>query len=185
VTARDRLLTLLRERSFVRRKVRLASGRESDYLIDCKETVLGAEGHALVGEVMLEAVRGIAPPVAAVAGVALGGLPLASAVSLTSHLRGADLPALYVRKEAKDHGTGVLVEGLSAVRSGARVALLEDVVTTGGSSIQAADRLRAAGVEVAAIVALVDRQEGAREAFEAAGLPLVSVYLRSDFMGPA
>lgn len=169
----------------MRRKVRLASGRESDYLIDCKQTVLGAEGHALVGEVMLEAVRAIAPPVAAVAGVALGGLPLASAVSLTSHLRGGDLPALYVRKEAKDHGTAVLVEGLTGVRPGARVALLEDVVTTGGSSIQAAGRLGEAGVEVAAIVALVDRREGAREAFEAAGLSFVPIYSRDDFLGPA
>ncbi len=182
MSSRDRLLALLRERSFARRKVRLASGRESDYLIDCKQTVLTAEGHVLVGEVMLEAVRALSPPVAAVAGVALGGLPLASAVSLTSHGKGAGLPALYVRKEAKDHGTSVLVEGLSAVERGSPVALLEDVVTTGGSSLKAVGTLKDAGLPVCAVIALVDRLEGARETFADARIPLVSIFTRDDFM---
>lgn len=181
MAARDRLLALLRERSFARGKFRLASGRESDWLVDCKRVVLGAEGHALAGEVLLEAVRALSPPVVAVAGVALGGLPLASAVSLTSHLARADLPALYVRKEAKDHGTGTLVEGLEAVPKGGRVALLEDVVTSGGSSIAAAAKLRAAGLDVGAVVALVDRQEGGREALARAGIELFALYTRADF----
>ena len=178
---RERLLQMLRERAFLRGKVRLASGRESDYLIDCKRVALTAEGHALVGEILLEAVRALSPPVEAVAGVALGGLPLASAVSLTSHLRGTGLPALYVRKKAKEHGTAARIEGLEAVPRGARVALLEDVVTTGGSSLAAVRRLREAGLEVGVVIALVDRLEGAKEAFASARVLLVSVYDRTDF----
>ena len=101
---KDRLLALLRERSYERRHVVLASGRESDFFIDCKQTVLTAEGHALVGELMLDALAEL-PRCEAVAGVELGGCPLASAVSLVSHQRGRGLPALYVRKARKDHGT--------------------------------------------------------------------------------
>src|SRR5215813_12497584 len=108
--ARERLFELLRERSFARRKVVLASGRESDFFIDCKQTVLTAEGHALVGSLMLEALDKL-PACEAVAGVELGGCPLASAVSLTSFLRGRALPAFYVRKDVKDHGSRRLVEG--------------------------------------------------------------------------
>src|SRR5512147_660044 len=92
----DRLIQILRERSFERRRVILASGRESDFFIDCKQTVLTAEGHALVGEVMFQALAAL-PECDAVGGVELGGCPLASAVSLVSHAHGRDLPALYVR----------------------------------------------------------------------------------------
>src|SRR4051812_47800095 len=102
MTARVRLLELLRDRSFAKKRVILASGKESDFFIDCKQTVLTAEGHALIGELMLDASAAFAP-YDAVAGVELGGCPLASAVALTSHLRGAPKDAVYVRKEAKDH----------------------------------------------------------------------------------
>src|ERR1700755_1370801 len=101
---RARWTDLRRELSFERRKVTLASGRESDFFIDCKQTVLTAEGHALVGELMFDALDAFSG-CDAVAGVELGGCPLASAVSLVSFLRGRPLPALYVRKEAKDHGS--------------------------------------------------------------------------------
>ena len=107
---RERLVEVLRERSFERKRVVLASGKESDFFIDCKQTALTAEGHALLGELMLGALDGL-PPCEAVAGVELGGCPLASAVSLTSFLRGRPLPALYVRKDVKDHGSRRLVEG--------------------------------------------------------------------------
>src|SRR5580704_12684243 len=110
---RERLVELLRERSFERKRVVLASGRESDFFIDCKQAVLTAEGHALVGEVMLEALAAlaVAAPIVAVAGVELGGCPLASAVALTSFQRGAPLDAIYVRKDAKDHGSRRTIEG--------------------------------------------------------------------------
>jgi orotate phosphoribosyltransferase len=157
----QRLLALLTLRSFAKKKVVLASGKESDFFIDCKQTVLSAEGHALTGALMFEAL----PPCDAVAGVELGGCPLASAVSLVSYERGAPKDAVYVRKEAKDHGSKRLLEGQLAPKS--RIAILEDVVTTGGSTLKAAEKLRFAGHEVVGVVALVDRLEGGREAIEA------------------
>jgi orotate phosphoribosyltransferase len=181
--ARAGLLELLRARAFERRRVLLASGRESDFFIDCKQAVLTAEGHALVGEVMLDALPELGSCVA-VAGVELGGCPLASAVALTSFQRGDPLDAVYVRKDAKDHGSKRLLEGDTRLPAGARVALLEDVVTTGGSTLKAASKLRDAGYVVAGVVALVDRLEGGREAIEAAGLRLVSLFTRDDFIPP-
>jgi orotate phosphoribosyltransferase len=159
----------------------LASGRESDFFVDCKQTALTAEGHALIGELMLEALAEW-PECQAVGGVELGGCPLASAVSLVSHQRGRDLPALYVRKARKDHGTAKLVEGDKSMSPGLKVALLEDVITTGGSSLKAVETLKQAGAEVVGIVALVDREEGGAEAIRETGLPLVAITRRSDFM---
>lgn len=179
---RGRIIELLRERSFERRRVILASGKESDFFIDCKQTILTAEGHALVGELMFQAL-GQLPPCEAVGGVELGGCPLASAVSLVSFQQGRPLPALYVRKSQKDHGTAKLVEGDKSIRPGMPVALLEDVITTGGSSLRAVQALKQAGVQVVGIVALVDRLEGGRQAIEAEQLPLVSLATRRDFMG--
>jgi len=180
-TKRSRLLELLRQLSFERRNVVLASGRESDFFIDCKQTMLTAEGHALVGELMYGLLDEL-PPCEAVGGVELGGCPLASAVSLVSFQKGRPLNALYVRKAKKDHGTTKLVEGDKSLRPGLRVALLEDVITTGGSSLKAVEALKAAGADVVGVVALVDRQEGGAETIRAAGLPLVSLTGRSDFM---
>ena len=180
--SRARLVDLLRERSFERKKVILSSGRESDFFIDCKQTVLTAEGHALAGELMFQALDDL-PRCQAVAGVELGGCPLASAVSLVSFERRRPLPALYVRKAKKDHGSEKLVDGDKSLFPGIRVALLEDVITTGGSSLKAVEALRAAGANVVGIVALVDREEGGAETIREAGLPLVSVARRADFMG--
>jgi orotate phosphoribosyltransferase len=178
---RARLLELCRTRAFERKRVVLASGKESDFFIDCKQAVLGAEGHALVGDVMLDALASL-PPCTAVAGVELGGCPLASAVALTSFQRGTPLDAVYVRKEAKDHGSRRLIEGDAHFSPGTHIALLEDVVTTGGSTIKAAARLRDAGHRVVGVVALVDRLEGGRETIEGYGLPLVAIFTRDDFI---
>ena len=178
----SRLIDLLRERSFERRRVILASGKESDFFIDCKQTILTAEGHCIVGELMFDALSQL-PACEAVGGVELGGCPLASAVSLVSYQRGRALPALYVRKAKKDHGTTKLVEGDKSIRPGLPVVLLEDVITTGGSSLRAVDALHHVGVNVVGIIALVDRLEGGREAIEAAKIPLVSLATRHDFMG--
>ena len=177
--SRERLLALLRERSYEKKRVVLASGRESDFFVDCKQTILGAEGHALAGELFFEALAGLRCE--AVAGVELGGCPLASAVSLVSFQRGRPLPALYVRKQAKDHGSKRRIEGDKSLRAGMPVVLLEDVITTGGSSLAAVQALREGSASVSAIVALVDREEGGREAIESAGLELVALFTRSDF----
>ena len=176
-----RLLALLTERSYAKRKVVLASGRESDFFVDCKQTVLLAEGHALVGELMLDAAFALPTRPRAIAGVELGGCPLASAVALVSFQRGAPLDAVYVRKDAKDHGSKRLLEGDSHLPEGTEIAVLEDVITTGGSTLKAVEKLRARGLVVAGVVALVDRQEGGREALEAAGLVFRSIFTRADF----
>ncbi|MBL8613062.1 MAG: orotate phosphoribosyltransferase [Myxococcales bacterium] len=180
MTARARLLELLRERSFARRKVVLASGRESDFFIDCKQTVLSGEAHALVGRLFADALRDL-PACDAVAGVELGGCPLASAVALVTHQDGAAKDAIFVRKEAKEHGSRRDLEGNLHLPQGARVALLEDVVTTGGSTLKAAAKLESAGYVVTAVVALVDRLEGGGEAI-AARYPFRALYTRRDFI---
>jgi orotate phosphoribosyltransferase len=180
-TKRARLIDLLRELSFERRRVTLASGRESDFFIDCKQTILTAEGHALVGELMFQALDEL-PKCDAVAGVELGGCPLASAVSLISFQKGRPLTGFYVRKARKDHGTAKLVEGDKSLTAGTRVALLEDVVTTGGSSLKAVETLKAAGAVVVGIIALVDRLEGGGDTIRQAGLPLLTLSTRADFM---
>ncbi len=132
----DRLLALLTTHSFARTRVVLASGRESDFFIDVKQTALLAEGHALLADALLAAL-GELPEAAAVAGVELGGCPLASAVAMRSFERGAPLDAIYVRKEVKDHGSRRQLEGNAHLPAGAKVAVLEDVVTTGGSTVRA------------------------------------------------
>ncbi len=173
------LLQLLRTMSYRRGQVVLASGKVSDFFVDCKPTVLTARGHHLVGELMLDALRNL-PKCDAVAGVVLGGCPLASAVSFMSELRSRPIPALYVRKEAKEHGTKNLVEG--AVTPGMKVVLLEDVITTGASTVKAVHALRAAGVDVVGVVALVDRLEGGIENLGREGLEVVSLFTRNDFL---
>jgi orotate phosphoribosyltransferase len=178
---RERLVELLHERSFERKRVTLASGRESDFFIDCKQTVLTAEGHALVGELMFGALDAF-PGCEAVAGVELGGCPLASAVSLVSFQHGRPLPALYVRKDVKDHGSKRLVEGDRAIVPGMAVVILEDVITTGGSTLKAADKLKSLGIRVIGVIALVDRLEGGEEAIRANGIPVVAISNRKDFL---
>lgn len=181
---RARLLELLVDRSFARKRVTLASGRESDFFIDCKQAVLTAEGHALAGALMLDAALATGS-FDALAGVELGGCPLASAASLTSFTRGTPKDAVYVRKDAKDHGSKRDVEGDTRLAPGAAVVILEDVTTTGGSTLKAVEKLRVAGYRVSAVVALVDRLEGGREAIEAAGLRFTAIYTRLDFIPDA
>lgn len=183
---RARLLELLRTRSYAKKKVVLASGRESDFFIDVKQTALLAEGHALVGELMLDAALELTPRPVAVAGVELGGCSLASAVAIVSYQRGLasgtpGLDAIYVRKAAKDHGSQRLMEGDTHLPDGAPVVVLEDVITTGGSTLKAIEKLVARKLVVAGVVVLVDRLEGGREALEAAGVQVRSVYDRASF----
>lgn len=180
--AEQRLLEILRARSYAKKRVTLASGRESDFFIDVKQTALTAEGHALIGELMLEAAYSFEPRPVAVAGVELGGCPLASAVSLVSYQRGrGELDAIYVRKTAKDHGSQRLMEGDTKIADGAHVVVLEDVITTGGSTLAAVEKLRARKLVVVGVVVLVDRLEGGRENLEGAGLRVRSIFDRSSF----
>jgi orotate phosphoribosyltransferase len=177
---RSRLLAQMARLSYERREVTLASGLKSDFYIDCKQTVLTAEGHFLVGSLMLSLVRDHAPAVEGVGGLTMGADPLASAVSTLSYISGRPLTAFYVRKEPKGHGTGQWIEGIKSLRSGMPVAILEDVVTTGGSALKAIGRAREFGLDIKLIVGLVDREEGGREALEREA-PLVTLFRKRDF----
>jgi orotate phosphoribosyltransferase len=178
---RGRLLELLKRLAYEQREVTLSSGLKSNFYIDCKQAVLGAEGHFLVGWLMNAVIQERAPQVEAVGGLTMGADPLASAVATVSYLGNRQLGAFYVRKEAKGHGTGQWIEGAKALRPGMPVAILEDVITTGGSALKAIGRAREFGLQVSLIVALVDREEeGGREALEREA-PLVSLFARRDF----
>ena len=178
---RKRLLALMTRLSYEEREVTLASGAKSNFYIDCKQTVLTAEGHFLVGSLFGRILATQAPEVEAIGGVTMGADPLASAGSTLSYLAGRPLPAFYVRKEAKGHGTAAWIEGTKSLRPGMPVAILEDVVTTGGSALKAIARVREHGLKVAIILGLVDRDEGGRETLEKEA-PLYTLFRRQDFV---
>ena len=150
------LFNMLRTRAYQKRKVRLRSGRESDFYIDCKAVTLTREGADLVGSVCARALQDGAH-VEAVGGLTLGADPIAMAIALRSSLFPRKFDPFVIRKEPKDHGTEQWIEG--PVKPGTPVCIIEDVITTGGSAMKAIDRARAAGLVVQRVLALVDRQE--------------------------
>ena len=175
-----RLFVLLAERSARRGHFTLASGRTSEFYIDCRLTTMSPEGLALVGPLGLAALDATGWRVDSVGGLTLGADPVSYAIAYASALAGRPLRAFTVRKEAKAHGTGRLIEG--PFRTGDRVAVVEDVVTTGGSALRAIAAVRAAGGEVAGVLALVDREEGGREAIEAEGVPVRALARARDIL---
>jgi orotate phosphoribosyltransferase len=183
---RDRLLELLRTRSFEKRAVVLASGKPSNFYIDCKQVTLSAEGHLLVGKLLFEEIvrfeRSSGKKIGGVGGLTLGADPIASAVSLTSALEKHQIPAFIVRKEPKKHGTEQYLEGLGNIAPGSEVVVVEDVVTTGESAGKAVVRSRAAGLSVSLVLGLVDRLEGGRAHLEGMGLSLVTLFDRRNFL---
>jgi orotate phosphoribosyltransferase len=179
-TKRGRLLELLRTRSFQEREVVLSSGLKSNFYIDCKQVSLDAEGAALIGELFHLVIEEIAPTAVAIGGLTMGADPLATATSLLSFQLGNPRAAFLVRKEPKGHGTGQWVES-TKLPAGAPVVILEDVITTGASTLRAIERSRAAGLQVLCALGLVDRLEGGREAVEAE-TPLTTLFTRRDFL---
>ena len=173
---RQLLLRLLAERAYRHGNFTLASGRTSDHYVNCKPVSLSGQGLALLSAQMLKLVEAEA---VAVAGLTLGADPLVSGVAIAAAQGGRALDALIVRKEAKGHGTGAWLEG-PLPAAGQRITVLEDVVTTGGSSLKAVNQLREAGYEVQRVVTIVDRQEGGLEAMTAAGLELQSLFLLEE-----
>lgn len=157
----------------------LASGKKSDFYFDGRMVTLNAEGLYLVAEAVLEMVRG--KEIAAVGSIPVGADPMTGAAVALAGERGLDLSGFLVRKEPKKHGTGKQVEGPKPP-AGARVVLLEDTVTTGGSVVRGLEAIRREwDVEVAAVIVLVDRLEGGREAIEAAGTECWPIFTRKDF----
>lgn len=182
--ARPRLLRLLTERSYQKKSVVLASGKQSDFYIDCKQTTLHSEGAALVGACFVEllaAESAAGRTFAVVAGPTLGADPIVSSIAAVGFILGHHWPAMIVRKEPKAHGTGRWLEGDVFIEKGARVAMFEDVVTTGGSMLKAVEKVREAGFVVEDCFALVDRLEGGREAILQAGCRLTTLFTRADF----
>jgi orotate phosphoribosyltransferase len=183
---KEALLALLRTQSFAKRKVTLASGRPSNFYIDCKQTTLDANGHVLVGRMLFEEIlryeKRSNRKIAGVGGLTLGADPIASAVSLTSALEKHPIPALIVRKEPKGHGTGAYLEGAKNVAPGGEVCVVEDVVTTGASAMKAVERIRDGGFTVHLVLGLVDRLDGGRDNLEREGLELVTLFDRRDFL---
>lgn len=180
---RSRLKELLLQLSYEQKEVRLASGRTSNFYFDGKQTALHPEGAYLIGKAMFDLIAVRYPQVQAVGGPTLGADPLVSAVSLTSHLQKKPLPAFIIRKEPKKHGTEAWIEGDKSLKPGMRVALLEDVITTGGSVLKAAEKAKAAGLQVELILVIVDREEGGREALMQQGFAVESLFRKSELIG--
>jgi orotate phosphoribosyltransferase len=168
-----RLEELLLARSVRRGNFVLASGERSSYYIDCRLTTMSAEGLVLVGWEGLVAIRAGGWEPTAIGGLTLGADPVAYAVAVASFTAGPPIDAFTVRKEPKQHGTRRLIEGNLA--PGARAVVVEDVITSGGSALKAIDAVEQADGQVIGVLALVDRQQGGREAIETRGYPVVAI----------
>lgn len=183
--AREELIRIVTSLSYVTgTNLRLASGKTSSYYFNMKPTMLDARGAYLIGLLILERIEPL--QVSLVGGLEMGAVPLATAVAAISAAKGEPVSAFFVRKQAKDHGTQSLIEGLAQGETleGRRVVILEDVTTTGGSALKAAEQVRAEGGEVVAVITVLDRQEGAEETFKKAGIAFQSLMTKADVAGP-
>lgn len=177
---RRELLDLILRHSFERRRVVLSSGRESDFYLDLRATMMRPRGIELAGR-LLHARLAEGARVDAVGGMVVAAVPVVSAILLAAARAGGawrELAGFFVRKEAKQHGLGKRIEG--AFREGQTVALVEDTMTTGGSTLQALEAVEEAGGKVARVLCIVDRGEGAADAFAKRGLTLEALYTRAD-----
>ena len=174
---RDALAALIREKALQFGQFTLASGKQASYYLDCRQVTLDAQGARLIGEGMLELLGDPTPEL--VGGMAIGADPITAAVLAIAGQRGIDLRGVMVRKEPKGHGKGQQVEG--PYQSGERLVIVEDVVTTGGSSLKAIELCEAEGLKVERVLAIVDRLEGGREAFADRGYELTTLFTVDDF----
>ncbi|MBE9064179.1 orotate phosphoribosyltransferase [cf. Phormidesmis sp. LEGE 11477] len=169
---RQRLLELICQVAYKEGNFTLSSGQESDYYINGKQVTLHAQGGLMVARILLDM---LPDGTVGVGGLTLGADPMVSAVSIAGAYEGKPVTPLIIRKEAKGHGTQAYIEG-PALPEGSAVVILEDVVTTGASAMKAVERLRAAGYVVNEILSLVDRQQGGRALYEAAGLSFRPIF---------
>lgn len=172
----DQLKEIIRRDAVRFGRFTLSSGKESDLYVDLRKVTLNPVGAAIIGELTSEIVRD--RKVDAVGGMSIGADPIATAVSLAAYHGGREIMAFLVRKTQKSHGTGNVIEG--PVSRGMRALVVEDVITTGASTISAIERVREAGMEVDLVVAIFDRLEGGREAIEALGVEVRSLLTRDD-----
>ncbi len=174
--SRDVLLNLIKEVALEVGHVVLSSGKSSNYYVDLRRAVLTPKGAYLTGKLLLDLLK---PEVNAVGGMTLGADPIVSSMIVIAHLEGRDLYGLIVRKEPKKHGMRRFIEGPS-LEPGSKVAVVDDVVTTGGSLLRAVERIEEAGYIPVQTLAVLDRMEGGREALEEAGFKLESLFTRDD-----
>lgn len=178
---KKRLVEIILERSFQYREdppFTLASGKKSNYYFNCKPTTLDPEGMNLIGHIVCDMLED--SDITAAGGLTLGADPIANAMSVISFQRGRPVRSFIVRKDIKEHGTQSAVEG--NVVTGERVAIIDDVITTGGSTITAIERARKAGLIVERVIALIDREEGGRENIGAHVPRIDAVFTRSEIM---
>jgi orotate phosphoribosyltransferase len=180
MTDHPALITLLAERSATRGRFKLASGKESDFYIDARMTTMSPEGLAMIGPLALSTLWQAGWRIDAIGGLTLGADPISYAISYASADSDHPLRAFTVRKEAKAHGTGKVLEG--PVREGDCVAIIEDVITTGGSALRAIEAVRNAKMFVTGVLALVDREEGGRQVIEKAGVSVISLVTASQII---
>src|SRR5262245_34998340 len=181
--ARERLIEIVTERSFSRgQQTVLVSGRASNFYFNMKPTMLDPEGGHLIATLILDALKGA--EVDLIGGLEMGAVPLAVAVAVTSQIKGWRLRAFFVRKQAKEHGARKLIEGLGPgeTLAGKRIVVLEDVTTTGGSAMKAIEALKAEGAVIVRVITVVDRLEGAADAFKTAGTPFTALLTANDFL---
>jgi len=176
----NELQRLLAERSAKRGQFTLSSGRASSLYIDARLTTMSPDGLVLIGQLGLQALEQSGWNVQSVGGLTLGADPVAYAIAYASGLSTRPVRAFTVRKEAKSHGTGQLIEG--PFTPGDRVAVVEDVITTGASALRAASAVRMSGGIVAGVLAVVDRNEGGREALEEQGFPVIALTTAADII---
>lgn len=178
MSAHADLIALLQDRSIRFGEFTLASGATSSYYIDCRLTTMSAQGQVLIGPLGLEAIRKAGWQPRSVGGLTMGADPVSYAIAAASAYEEVPIDAFSVRKEAKQHGTGRVIEG--NFEAGDAVVVIEDVITSGGSALRAVEAVRAAGGTVLGVLAVVDREAGGREAIEAAGLPVVALVRVSE-----
>jgi orotate phosphoribosyltransferase len=180
MTDHSALIQLLAERSAKQGQFTLASGKQSNFYVDARLTSMSPEGMSIIGPLGLSTIREMGWDVDAIGGLTLGADPISYAISYASAASAHPLRAFTVRKEAKTHGTGKLIEG--PLVAGDRVVVIEDVITTGDSALRAIEAVRNAKATVSGLVALVDREEGGRAAIEKAGVRVVSLATATEII---
>ncbi len=180
MTGHSALVRLLAERSAKQGQFTLASGKQSTFYIDARLTTMSPVGLSIIGPFGLATIRKTGWEVDAIGGLTLGADPISYSISYASAASDHPLKAFTVRKEAKAHGTGKLIEG--PLKSGDRVVVIEDVITTGDSALRAIEAVRNAKASVSGLIALVDREEGGRQAIEKTGIGVVSLVTASEII---
>lgn len=177
---RKRLLDLLRERSLEIGDFVLASGARSKYYVDCRRTTMHAEGQVLIGQLAWELLKASGLEPDGIGGLTMGADPVSYAIAYTSWLAGEPVNAFSVRKQAKGHGKGRRIEG--CFEAGQSVVVIEDVITSGGSALEACKAIAEEGGEILGVLAVLDREEGGREAIEAQGHRALSLFRLSELL---